>query len=377
MLDTDIFSHTGVDGSSHDERIRDAGFDMSGRWRTGENLGLQSVGGEPGYFDELDAIHEGWMNSPGHRANILGDYDLIGVGVVIGEYDNGGVTYTAVAATQNFGWTSGAVQLDPGAGQATQVMSDTSTSAPRLIENGTIGDDLLSGAQGDDILRGFGGNDVLKGGAGNDVLTGGGGNDAIVGGAGDDTGYGGAGDDLVLGHGGNDMLHGEAGNDKVNGGGGDDALMGGGGDDILIGGGGDDTLMGGGRNDILHGGPGNDTLQGHLGSDELHGGGGDDLLVGGGGQDRLDGGGGDDVLVGGAGADTFVFGRLYGNDTIEDLEAWDQIALDRTLWSGSAAALVEAVQVTDDGVLFRFGADSLLLRDVFDTDGLETSIVFV
>jgi uncharacterized protein YkwD len=81
MLESDIFSHTGVNGSDHDDRIRAAGFDMTGSWRTGENLGVKSIGGPAGYFDEIDAIHEGWMNSPGHRANILGEYEVLGVGV--------------------------------------------------------------------------------------------------------------------------------------------------------------------------------------------------------------------------------------------------------------------------------------------------------
>lgn len=81
--------------------------------------------------------------------------------------------------------------------------------------------------------------------------------------------------------------------------------------------------------------------------------------------------------MGGSGADTFVFRKHYGNDTIEDFETADQLLLARSLWSGSATSLVDNAQVTDAGVLFKFGGDSLLLRGVFDTDGLENSIVFV
>ncbi|WP_246003778.1 CAP domain-containing protein [Histidinibacterium lentulum] len=378
MLDADVFSHTGAGGSTHDERIRDAGFDMSKSWRTGENLGIQSVGGPAGYYDELDAIHEGWMNSPGHKANILGNYDLIGVGVVIGAYTTGGTTYTTVAATQNFGWTTGQVDLDPGLGlTASQTASKTAPPPGNQILKGNATADILKGGAGHDVLKGFGGNDVLKGGAGNDALIGGGGSDALVGGAGNDRGFGGAGDDKVLGNAGNDFLQGQGGSDLLNGGGGDDALIGGGGDDTLIGGAGDDKLLGGGRNDVLNGGPGNDILQGHAGADRLYGGGGDDLLIGGGGKDRLDGGGGNDKLVGGGNADTFVFGKFYGNDTILDFENADLIEFHRSLWSGSARSLVDAARVTGDGVLFEFGGDSLLLLGVRNTDGLEDNISFI
>lgn len=228
MLETDTFSHQGAGRSTHDERIRDAGFDMSDTWRTGENLGLQSVGGAPGFYDELDSIHEGWMKSPGHKANILGNYELIGVGVVIDSYTSAGMTYTTVAATQNFGWTNGSVQLDPGLAVTAQIMGAVGGSAPGIMEHGTFLDDILTGGSGNDFLKGYGGKDVLKGGGGNDVLFGGGSNDALVGGAGNDRAFGGAGDDLILGGAGDDFLQGQAGNDKLNGGSGNDALLGGG-----------------------------------------------------------------------------------------------------------------------------------------------------
>lgn len=359
MLDTDTFSHTGAGRSSHDERIRDAGFDMSEKWRTGENLGLQSIGGAAGYYDELDSIHRGWMQSPGHKANILGNYDLIGVGVEFGSYTTGGTTFTSIAATQNFGWTSGSKQLDPGSGGQAQVKSEKSGSAPRIVEAGSGDKDVLNGAKGDDVLKGLGGHDVLRGRAGDDKVLGGGGNDKVLGAAGDD------------------LLKGQAGKDKLISGGGDDKLMGGAHNDMLKSAAGADKVKGQGGADRLEGGGGKDKLFGGGGNDKLEGGNGHDLLAGSGGRDRLDGGRGNDKLVGGPGGDTFVFRKSYGDDTIRDFQNADQIALDRSLWSGSAAALVEDARVTDKGVLFSFGADSLLLQGVFDTDGLETSIVFL
>ena len=64
MLARDFVEHVTPDGVTPDERIRAAGYDGPGF--TGENLA----------YGELEvstpaAIVDGWMHSPGHRANIL------------------------------------------------------------------------------------------------------------------------------------------------------------------------------------------------------------------------------------------------------------------------------------------------------------------
>ncbi|MFE9393604.1 CAP domain-containing protein [Streptomyces sp. NPDC006784] len=63
-------SHTGSDGSSPDERIERAGYS----WSTyGENVAYG--------YSSPESVMEGWMNSSGHRANILNcDFEEIGVG---------------------------------------------------------------------------------------------------------------------------------------------------------------------------------------------------------------------------------------------------------------------------------------------------------
>lgn len=38
-------------------------------------------------YPSVDAVVAGWMDSPGHRANILGDFDRIGVGRALGHND--------------------------------------------------------------------------------------------------------------------------------------------------------------------------------------------------------------------------------------------------------------------------------------------------
>ena len=67
----DKMSHTGTDGSNPGDRIARAGYGFSA-W--GENVAA-------GYPDAASAMN-GWMNSPGHRANILnGNFTQIGVGL--------------------------------------------------------------------------------------------------------------------------------------------------------------------------------------------------------------------------------------------------------------------------------------------------------
>ncbi|RBW52363.1 CAP domain-containing protein [Ruegeria sp. A3M17] len=113
MLESGNFSHTGEGGSSATQRMRDAGFVLSGSWSTAENIAWQSQGGEPGFSDDVVDLHNALMNSPDHRANILNpNLAYIGIGIEIGSF--GGIP--AVIVTQNFARTSASVQLDTGVG---------------------------------------------------------------------------------------------------------------------------------------------------------------------------------------------------------------------------------------------------------------------
>jgi uncharacterized protein YkwD len=75
------FSHTGRDGSSVLDRIKRSGYLPRGAaFVLGENLAWGS-----GALATPAAIMNAWMNSPGHRANILNsDFREVGVGVVAG-----------------------------------------------------------------------------------------------------------------------------------------------------------------------------------------------------------------------------------------------------------------------------------------------------
>ena len=117
---------------------------------------------------------------------------------------------------------------------------------------------------------------------------------------------------------GDDLLCGGNGADTLNGGGDNDKLYGDNGNDVLNGDEGNDTLNGGDGNDTLDGGTDDDSLFGENGNDTLIGGVGNDYLDGGNGNDILSGGAGNDYLDGGDGSDTYVFGKGFGQDTVDN-----------------------------------------------------------
>ncbi len=67
MVDHQYFAHEGRDGSQPAERIRASGYlSGGGAWRIGENLAWGT-----GDLATPRSIMAAWMDSPGHRANIL------------------------------------------------------------------------------------------------------------------------------------------------------------------------------------------------------------------------------------------------------------------------------------------------------------------
>ncbi|MFD8410572.1 CAP domain-containing protein [Streptomyces sp. NPDC059650] len=85
MARAGVMSHTGPDGSTMTSRVEAAGYKWS-------NLGENIARGQA----DADAVMKAWMNSPGHRANILNcAFKEIGIGVHKGD---GGPWWT-----QNFG----------------------------------------------------------------------------------------------------------------------------------------------------------------------------------------------------------------------------------------------------------------------------------
>jgi uncharacterized protein YkwD len=103
MVSEHFFAHDTPDGKNVVDRIQPTGYiPNSGDWVVGENLAWGS-----GALSTPQAIVNGWMNSPGHRANVLApDYKDIGLAAVMGSpttTNSGGTVYV-----NNFGAKSGA-----------------------------------------------------------------------------------------------------------------------------------------------------------------------------------------------------------------------------------------------------------------------------
>jgi uncharacterized protein YkwD len=103
MVAEHFFSHETPDGKTVVDRVEPTGYiPKSGDWVVGENLAWGS-----GALSTPQAIVNGWMNSPGHRANILAaDYKDIGLASCMGSpttTNSGGTVYV-----NNFGAKSGA-----------------------------------------------------------------------------------------------------------------------------------------------------------------------------------------------------------------------------------------------------------------------------
>ncbi|MFE1585145.1 CAP domain-containing protein [Streptomyces sp. NPDC058737] len=75
MASSGVMSHTGPDGSTMASRVEAAGY----RWSTlGENIARGQA--------DAASVMDSWMNSPGHRANILNcSFKELGVGVHFGD----------------------------------------------------------------------------------------------------------------------------------------------------------------------------------------------------------------------------------------------------------------------------------------------------
>jgi uncharacterized protein YkwD len=79
MIGKDYFSHSSYDGESVGERLKRFGYDQSIH---GENLA-----GGTGIYVKPDSTFQRWMNSPGHKANILDSrFRHVGVGTYTGTF---------------------------------------------------------------------------------------------------------------------------------------------------------------------------------------------------------------------------------------------------------------------------------------------------
>lgn len=89
MLAKGYFAHNTPDGKTPWDFIKAAGYSYI---TAGENLAVD--------FIEAEAVSEAWMNSPGHKANIVNShFEEIGIGIAQGEFEG----HTAIFVVQMFG----------------------------------------------------------------------------------------------------------------------------------------------------------------------------------------------------------------------------------------------------------------------------------
>jgi uncharacterized protein YkwD len=87
MVRRDYFDHADPDGRKPADRVGEAGVAWT---RVTENIAMNM-----GMDDPVSRAVEGWMDSPGHRANIL-DAEVTHTGVGLAERDDGGYVFTQV-----------------------------------------------------------------------------------------------------------------------------------------------------------------------------------------------------------------------------------------------------------------------------------------
>ncbi|CEG37305.1 RxLR-like protein [Plasmopara halstedii] len=107
-----FMGHKGSSGSTLSERVTDIGYDWDS---VAENVAMGQV--------NVDEVMDGWMNSEGHRNNILGDYTMLGAAYA---FTSNGQTHHFW--TQNFG-RSDTEKCDDGS-----VSSNFGTSSNSSIE---------------------------------------------------------------------------------------------------------------------------------------------------------------------------------------------------------------------------------------------------
>ncbi|MDR7040582.1 Ca2+-binding RTX toxin-like protein [Methylobacterium sp. BE186] len=177
MDQTDTFSHTGVNGSSAGDRETSAGYGWTS-W--GENIAWVTDTLNEATVQQL---HQNLVNSPGHYANIVGNFSEVGIGLQQGTLNGRSVVFV----TQDFGApnaTERAEANDVGGSLVTPTPAPVPTPTPAPAPT------PVSTAPTPDVwktLVGTSAAETLKGGAGNDTINGNGGYDTLFGGAGKDT----------------------------------------------------------------------------------------------------------------------------------------------------------------------------------------------
>ncbi|MCX7299048.1 MAG: CAP domain-containing protein [Rhodobacterales bacterium] len=375
MLQTDVFSHTGVNGTSPGDRMASAGYVFEGSWTWGENIAWIGSSSTINPNQAIEDLYENLFFSPGHRENTLDpDFSEIGVGQEQGSFTSGGRTYNASMLTEAFAssgtsvfvtgvvisdkdgdrfydigeglggyWISGGgtkVQSESAGGYSLELTpSDLSkgtitvTLGKGSFTYGTISIEIGSSNAKVDLLAVASGTPSLNLSASTTLLSG------FV----SATLLGCADLDLT-GNSSNNMLYGNVGKND------------------LTGNNGNDSLFGGDKADNLWGGNGNDKLWGDSG------------------DDRLDGQAGSNTLTGGVGKDLFVFST--GKDRVMDFtDNVDTIQIkDRDSFGSSmtVSKLVNMFTIVDgDAVLKLSDGSQLIVENVTNKNMLSNDLEIV
>ncbi len=311
MGENDFFDHTAPDGSKPWDRVDETGY----TWTTvGENIAAG--------YQTPESVVQGWIDSPGHRDNMLREsYTEIGIGYHVEENDTGSVNYGTYWA-QVFGNNPNGIEpYDLGDGDddmpeippAPPVAMDD-PQPPEASDDDDDRDDGPSMPDTDNLAMQMGSDD-------------------------------------------DDKLGGDEGNDLIEALGGDDKIKEKDGDNLLRGGAGDDRIKGGKGNDWIEGGTGDDRIKDKNGTNALHGDAGDDSIKGGKGDDTIEGGSGDDVLSGKKGADTFVFTQNSGTDLVKDFDQDDGDRIDLSAFVEIQSLADVLARAEQDGKHVVFTAD--------------------
>lgn len=325
MIASDVFSHIGAGGSDPTQRMSDAGYSLTGSWRTGENIAWVGTTGSVDVEAFTFSIHRNLFLSSGHRENILSEsFRELGTGIATGVFTTSR-DWNAVMATEAFA-RSGSSFFVTGA-----VYDDADGDLFYDIGEARAGVSVTVAGAGSTLSQSAGGYAVaFAGGTATVTFSGGGLTSPVVvtvaaGQHNVKVDHIGDGEVLssattTLGTGARDL--GLLGNRDLDGTGNDAA----------------NTISGNGAVNVLSGLGGDDVLLGLGGSDILRGGAGSDVLVGGGGRD---------TLLGGADADVFDFNVLGDSrkggqrDIVADFERGldhiDLIDIDAKLGGGDNA----------------------------------------
>jgi uncharacterized protein YkwD len=103
MVSQGFFSHVSPGGSTLESRVNSTHYlDGARSWSIGENIAWGT-----GRLGTPRAIVKAWMNSPGHRENILnGTYRDIGIGIATGAPIPAGAAARGGTYTTDFGYRS-------------------------------------------------------------------------------------------------------------------------------------------------------------------------------------------------------------------------------------------------------------------------------